>query len=73
MAGCRILTEDDGILRAMIDGANAATIEAFHLIYAEQPKSAARSRTPKSKKPASPESEAVKRATRTPRKAPPAE
>jgi hypothetical protein len=36
MAGCRVLTEDDGILRALIDAANAATTEAFRLIYAER-------------------------------------
>ena len=73
LAGCRILTEDDGILRALTDAANAATLEAFQLIYAVQPKSATRSRTPRSKKPASARSEALKRATRTPRKAPPTE
>src|ERR1700737_1839563 len=37
MAGCRVLTEDDGILSALIDAANAATTEAFQLIYAERP------------------------------------
>jgi hypothetical protein len=37
MAGCRVLTEDDGILSALIDAANAATTEAFHMIYAERP------------------------------------
>jgi hypothetical protein len=36
MAGCRVLTEDDGILRALIDAANAATTEAFRLIYVER-------------------------------------
>lgn len=36
MAGCRVLTEDDGILRALIDAANAATTEAFRLIYADR-------------------------------------
>src|ERR1700680_1468149 len=35
MAGCRVLTEDDGILSALIDAANAATNEAFHMIYAD--------------------------------------
>jgi hypothetical protein len=73
LAGCRILTADDGILRALTDAANAATHKAFQLIYAVQPKSATRSRTPRSKKPASARSEALKRATRTPRKAPPTE
>jgi hypothetical protein len=38
MAGCRVLTANDGILRALIDAANAATAEAFCLIYAEKPK-----------------------------------
>jgi hypothetical protein len=41
MAGCRVLTEDEGILRALIDAANAATTEAFHMIYAEKPGMAA--------------------------------
>jgi hypothetical protein len=36
MAGCRVLTEDDGILRALIDAANAATTQAFHMIYADR-------------------------------------
>jgi hypothetical protein len=47
MAGCRVLTEDDGILRALIDAANAATTEAFRLIYAERPEIAAPSDTGK--------------------------
>jgi hypothetical protein len=71
MAGCRILTQDDGILRALIDAANAATSEAFQLIYAEQAKSPLRSRTRKTEKVLSPESEPAKRRTRTPRKAVP--
>ena len=71
MAGCRILTEDDGILRALIDAANAATIDAFQLIYAEGPKNAVRSRTPKEKKQPSPGPEPVKGATRAPRKTAP--
>jgi hypothetical protein len=37
MAGCRVLTEDEGILSALIDAANAATSEAFQMIYAERP------------------------------------
>ena len=41
MAGCRVLTEDDGILSALIDAANAATTEAFHMIYVERPLMAA--------------------------------
>jgi hypothetical protein len=40
MAGCRVLTEDDGILSALIDAANAATTEAFHMIYVERPQMA---------------------------------
>ena len=71
MAGCRILAQDDGILRALIDAANAATFEAFQLIYAEQPKAPVRSRTRKTEKIVSPESEPAKRGTRTPRKAAP--
>src|ERR1700759_1844321 len=47
MAGCRVLTEDDGILRALIDAANAATTEAFRLIYAERQEIAALSDTAK--------------------------
>jgi hypothetical protein len=38
MAGCRVLTSNEEILRALIDAANAATTEAFCLIYAERPK-----------------------------------
>ena len=71
MAGCRILTQDDGILRALIDAANAATLEAFQLIYAEQSKGPVRSRTRKGEKRVSPESEPAKRRTRTARKAAP--
>jgi len=41
MAGFRVLTEDDGILRSLVDAANAATAEAFRMIYAETPKAAA--------------------------------
>ncbi len=47
MAGCRVLTEDVGILRALIDAANAATTEAFRLIYAEKQEIAAPSDTGK--------------------------
>src|ERR1700730_10384440 len=51
MAGFRVLTEDDGILRSLVDAANAATAEAFRMIYAETPKAAAPtgSGTPKRK------------------------
>jgi hypothetical protein len=41
IAGCRVLTEDAGILSALIDAANAATTEAFRMIYAERPETAA--------------------------------
>ena len=41
MAGFRVLTEDDGVLRALVDAGNAATVEAFRMIYADPPKSAA--------------------------------
>jgi hypothetical protein len=71
MAGCRILTEDDGILRALIDAANAATIDAFQLIYAEMPKNVVRSRTAKKEKQPTTESEPVKSATRSQRKSAP--
>jgi hypothetical protein len=52
MAGCRVLTEDDGILRALIDAANSATADAFCQIYAGKPKVAALSdaETPASRK-----------------------
>ena len=49
MAGFRVLTEDDGLLRALVDAANAATAEAFRMIYAETPKTAADSGAPKRK------------------------
>jgi hypothetical protein len=76
IAGCRILTEDDGILRALIDAANAATFEAFQLIYAEVAKSEApkkattRSRQTKKEKLPALDAGPAKRATRAPRKAP---
>jgi hypothetical protein len=41
MAGFRVLTEDEGILRALVDAANAATFEGFRMIYSETPKTAA--------------------------------
>jgi hypothetical protein len=43
MAGFRVLTEDDSVLRALVDAGNAATVEAFRMIYADPPKSAAAS------------------------------
>jgi hypothetical protein len=49
MAGFRVLTEDDGLLRALVDAANASTAEAFRMIYAETPKTAADSGAPKRK------------------------
>ena len=36
IAGCRVLTSDDGILSALIDAANTATTEFLQLIYAEK-------------------------------------
>ena len=43
MAGFRVLTDDDGILRSLVDAANAATAEGFRMIYTETPKAAAAS------------------------------
>jgi hypothetical protein len=40
MAGFRVLTEDEGILRALVDAANAATVEGFRMIYTETPAAA---------------------------------
>jgi hypothetical protein len=40
MAGFRVLTEDEVILRALVDAANAATVEGFRMIYSETPKTA---------------------------------
>jgi hypothetical protein len=45
LAGCRVLTEDDGILSALIEAANGATTEALQLIYAEKPASVTKSAT----------------------------
>jgi len=47
MAGCRVLTSDDGILSALIDAANAATTESLQLIYAEMPENTATSASEK--------------------------
>jgi len=56
MAGCRVLTEDEGILRALIDAADAATTEAFHLIYVErQPVAVSRSLKKPARKKVNPE------------------
>ena len=46
ITGCRVLTNDDGIQRALIDAANAATIEAFRMVYAAPPKKAESARAP---------------------------
>lgn len=46
ITGCRVLTNDDGIQRALIDAANAATIEAFRMVYAASPEQAEPVRTP---------------------------
>jgi hypothetical protein len=37
LAGCRVLTQDDGILTALIEAANGATTEALQLIYTDKP------------------------------------
>jgi len=52
MAACRVLTEDAGILSALIDAANAATNEAFQMIYAERPERTAlpEPKTPRKRK-----------------------
>jgi hypothetical protein len=70
MAGFRVLTEDDGILRALVDAANAATAQAFRMIYAETPKMAAPSDSgaPKRKGTATPVQPPVKTARRPTRK-----
>ena len=70
MAGCRVLTEDDGILRALIDAANAATTEAFRLIYAERQEIAAPSATGKRARKSAPslEESPVKKARRSVKK-----
>ena len=70
IAGCRVLTEDDGILRALIDAANAATTEALHMIYAERPETTAPSdaRKPARKSAAGSEQSPAKRIGRTAKK-----
>ena len=45
IAGCRVLTDDEGIQRALIDAANASTIVAFRMVYAASPKKAEPVRT----------------------------
>jgi hypothetical protein len=69
MAGFRVLTEDDSILRALVDAANAATTQAFRMIYAETPKIAAPSGASKRKGTAplvQPPAKTAKRSTRKP-------
>jgi len=39
LAGCRVLTQDDGVLSALIDAANGATTEALQIVYADKPQS----------------------------------
>jgi hypothetical protein len=70
MAGCRVLTEDDGILSALIDAANAATTEAFHMIYAERPEIAvpAAAGTPRRRIAAAPEQSPAKKTRRSVKK-----
>jgi hypothetical protein len=60
LAGCRVLTEDDGILAALIDAANGATTEALQLIYADNPGSLGKS-APRVRKPSSGSAPAKKR------------
>lgn len=70
IAGCRVLTADDGILSALIDAANAATTESLQLIYAEKQENTASSsvarRTRKS--PSDSEQEPAKKKVRATRK-----
>ena len=70
MAGFRVLTEDEGILRSLVDAANAATAEAFRMIYAETPKTAASSGSgaPKRKSAAAPVQPPVKTTRRSTKK-----
>jgi hypothetical protein len=70
IAGCRVITEDDGVLRALIDAANSATAAAFGMIYAELPKSEAppRSRTRSGKRTPSIEQPSAKSTERSGKK-----
>jgi hypothetical protein len=71
IAGCRVLTEDEGILSALIDAANAATTEAFQMIYAERPEIVVPppARAPRKKtNAAAPEQPPAKKARRTVKK-----
>jgi hypothetical protein len=70
MAGCRVLTEDAGILGALIDAANTATTEAFQMIYAEKKQLAvpSKSRAPRRKKAETSEQTPAKKVRRTVKK-----
>jgi hypothetical protein len=70
MAGCRVLTEDAGILSALIDAANAATTEAFQMIYAERPERTAlpETKTPRKRKVAASEPSPAKKTRRSVKK-----
>jgi hypothetical protein len=71
MAGCRVLTEDEGILSALFDAANAATSEALHMIYAERPVTVAPSEPKKSSRKSAAGSElSPEKKTRRPAKKP---
>jgi hypothetical protein len=69
MAGCRVLTEDAGILGALIDAANAATTEAFQMIYAEKLAVPSEPRAPRRKKAETSEQTPAKKVRRTVKKA----
>jgi len=70
MAGCRVLTEDAGILSALIDAANAATNEAFQMIYAERPERTAlpEPKTPRKRSVGASERSPAKKTRRTVKK-----
>jgi hypothetical protein len=66
IAGCRVLTQDEDILRALTDAANAATMEAFRLIYPNTSESPARTlRRSKAKGVSPPEQSVRKRRPRS--------
>jgi hypothetical protein len=68
MAGCRVLTEDAGILGALIEAANAATTEAFQMIYVEKKELAVPPRSPRRKKAETSEQTPAKKVRRTVKK-----
>ncbi len=69
IAGCRVLTQDEGILRALTDAANAAIADAFRFIYQETPESPAPSlRRSKAKSVSLPDQSARTRKPKTPKK-----